>query len=185
MSQSLMPKKLKLTGSMKTYKTFQNTKKKKRCPFYHRGLECKSRKSGDTWSNRQVWPWSTKWGRAKANRVLPKDGLVIADTLFQPQKRQLHVDIIRWSILDQIDYILCTWRWESSIQSVKRRSGTDCGSDHEFLIAEFRLKLKKVGKTTGPFRYALNQIPFDYVVDVMERFKGADLKNYGWRFMTL
>ena len=53
--------------------------------------------------------------------------------------------------------------------------GADCGSDHELLIAKFRLKLKKVGKTTGPFRYDLNQIPYDYTVEVRNRFKGQDL----------
>ena len=55
------------------------------------------------------------------------------------------------------------------------RLGADCGSDHELLIARFRLKLKKVGKTTGPLRYDLNQIPYDYTVDVRNRFKGLDL----------
>ena len=64
-----------------------------------------------------------------------------------------------------------------------------CGSDHELLIAKFRLKLKKVGKTTRPFRYDLNQIPYDYTVEVRNRFKGLDLieclMNYGWRFVTL
>ena len=64
MPQPLMPKKLKLNSSMKTYR-FHRTNTKKRCPFHHRGLECKSRKSRDTWSNRQVWPWSTEWSRAK------------------------------------------------------------------------------------------------------------------------
>ena len=58
---------------------------------------------------------------------------------------------------DQIDYILCSQRWRSSIQSAKTRPGIDCGSDHELLIAKFRLKLKKVGKTARPFRYDLNQ----------------------------
>ena len=53
--------------------------------------------------------------------------------------------------------------------------GVDCGSDHELLIAKFRLKLKKVGKTTRPFRYHLNQIPYDYTVEVSNRFKGLDL----------
>ena len=53
--------------------------------------------------------------------------------------------------------------------------GADCGSDHELLIAKFRLKLKKVGKTTRPFRYDLNQIPYDYTVEVRNRFKGLDL----------
>ena len=72
----------------------------------------------------------------------------------------------------------------------KNKTGTDCGSDHELLIAKFRLKLKKVGKTTRPFRYDLNQIPYDYTVEVRNRFKGLDLideclMNYGWRFMTL
>ena len=55
------------------------------------------------------------------------------------------------------------------------RPGVDCGSDHELLIAKFRLQLKKVGKTTRPFRYDLNQIPYDYTVEVRNRFKGLDL----------
>ena len=71
----------------------------------------------------------------------------------------------------------------------KTRLGADCGSDHELLIAKFKLKLKKVGKTTKSFRYDLNKIPHDYTVEVRNRFKGLDLieclKNYGWRFMIL
>ena len=59
--------------------------------------------------------------------------------------------------------------------STKTRPGADCGSDHELLIAKFRLKLKKVGKTTRPFRYDLNQIPYDYTVEVRNRYKGLDL----------
>ena len=62
-----------------------------------------------------------------------------------------------------------------SIQSTKTRPGADCGSNHELLIAKFRLKLKKVGKTTRPFRYDLNQVPYDYTVEVRNRFKGLDL----------
>ena len=77
----------------------------------------------------------------------------------------------------------------SCIQSAKTRLGTDCGSVHELLIAKFRLKLKKVEKTTRPFRYDLNQIPYDYTVEVTIRFKGLDLiecqKNSGQRFITL
>ena len=61
------------------------------------------------------------------------------------------------------------------MQSAKTRPGADCGSDHELLIAKFRLKLKKVGKTTRLFRYDLNQIPYDYTVEVRNRFKGPDL----------
>ena len=71
----------------------------------------------------------------------------------------------------------------------KTRPGADFGSDHELLIAKFRVKLKKVGKTTRPFSYDLNQIPYDYKVEMRNRFKGLDLieclMNYGWRFMTL
>ena len=63
----------------------------------------------------------------------------------------------------------------SPIVSAKTRLGADCGSDHEVLIAKFRFKLKKVGKTTRPFRYDLNQIPYDYTVEVSNRFKGLDL----------
>ena len=74
-----------------------------------------------------------------------------------------------------MDYILCNKRWRSSIQSAKTRPGADCGSDHELLIAKFRLKLKKVGKTTRPFRYDLNQITYDYIVKVTNRSKGLYL----------
>ena len=78
---------------------------------------------------------------------------------------------------------------ENLYASAKTRLGMDCGSDHELLIAKFRLKLKKVGKITRAFRYDLNQIPYDYAVEVTNRFKGLDLieclKNYEWRFMTL
>ena len=88
-----------------------------------------------------------------------------------------------------IDYILCSQRWRSSIQSAKTRPGADCGSDHELLIAKFRLKLKKVGKTTTRFRYDLNQILYYYTVEVTNRFKGLDLtkclKNNGQRYITL
>ena len=74
------------------------------------------------------------------------------------------------------------------MQSTKTRQGADCGSDHE-LIAKFRLKLKKVGKTTRPFKYDRNKIPHDFTVEVSNRFKGLDLieclMNYGLRFMTL
>ena len=70
---------------------------------------------------------------------------------------------------------LCSQRWGSSIQLAKVRPGADRGSDHELLIAKFRLKLKNAGKTTKPFRYDLNQIPYDYTVEVTNRFKGLDL----------
>ena len=76
---------------------------------------------------------------------------------------------------NQTDYILCSQRWRRSIQSTKTRLGADYGLDLELLIAKFRLTLKKVGKTTKPFRYDLNKIPYDYTVEVRNRFKGPDL----------
>ena len=116
--------------------------------------------------------------------------MVMANTLFQQHNKRLYT----WTSPDgqhqnQIDYILCNQRWRSSIQSAKTRLGADCGSDHELLIAKFRLKLEKVGETTRPFRYDLNQIPYDYTVEMRNRFKGLDLieclMNYGWMFVTL
>ena len=94
----------------------------------------------------------------------------------QQRKRRLYT----WTSPDgqhrnQTAYIFCSQRWRSSIQSAKTRPRPDCGSDHELFIAKFRLKLKKVGKTTSPFRYDLNQIPYDYTVEVRNRFKGLDL----------
>ena len=75
------------------------------------------------------------------------------------------MDITRWSTPKSVDYTLYNQGWRSSTQSAKTRPGADCGSDHELLIAILRLKLKKVGKTTRPFRYDLNQIPNDYTVE--------------------
>ena len=107
-----------------------------------------------------------------------KNALVMANTLFQQHKRRLYT----WTSPDgqhrnQIDYILCSQRWRSSILSTKTRPGADCGSDHELLIAKFRLKLKKVGKTTRPLKDDLNQIPYDYTAEVTNRFKGLNLIN--------
>ena len=119
-----------------------------------------------------------------------ENSLVIANTLFQQHKRRPYT----WTSPDgqhqsQIDYILCSQRWGSSIQSAKTRPGADCGSDHKLLITKFRLQLKKVGKATRPFRCDLNQIPYDCTVEVRNRFKGLDqieyLMNCGWRLMTL
>ena len=132
----------------------------KRCPFHYRGMECKCRKSRATWNNRWVWPWSTERSRAKANRVLLREHT--GHSKHPPPTTQEKTQL--WASPDglyqnPIDEILCSQRWRSSIQSAKTRPGADCGSDQE-LIAKFRLKLKKVGKTTRPFRYDLNQIPY-------------------------
>ena len=85
------------------------------------------------------------------------------------------MDITDGQYQNHIDCILCSRKWRSSIQSAKTRPGVDCGSDHEHLIAKFRLKLMDVGKTTRPFRYDQNQIPYNYTVAVKNRFKGLDL----------
>ena len=93
-----------------------------------------------------------------------ENALLIANTLFQQHKRRFYT----WTLPDgqyrnQIDYILCRQRW-SFIQSAKARPGANCGTDHELLIANFRLKLKKVGKTTRLFWYDLNQIAYAYTL---------------------
>ena len=119
-----------------------------------------------------------------------ENALVVANTLLQQHKRRL----CTWTSPDgqhwnQIDFILYSQRWKSSIQSAKTRLEADYGSNHELLIVKFIVKLKKVGKTTRPFRYDLNQIPYDCTVEVTNRVKGLDLieclKNYGRRFVTL
>ena len=96
----------------------------------------------------------------KPTEFCQENALVIANTLFQQHKRRLHTSTSPdGQYQNQTDYILCSQRWRSSTQSAKIRVGADRGSDHELLIVKFRLKLKKVGKTTRPFRYDLNQIP--------------------------
>ena len=101
-----------------------------------------------------------------------ENALVLANTLFQQHKRRHYAwtspDGQHWN---QIDHILCSRRWRNSIQLAKTRPGADCGSDHKLAIAKFRLKLKKVEKTTRPFRYDLNQIPYDYTVEVRNRLR--------------
>ena len=140
------------------------TNTQERCPFHYRGLARKSRKSRNTWSYRQIWPWNTKWSRAKADRVLPRE--CTGHSSHPLPTKQHNRRLYTWTssydqYQNQIDYILCSQRWRSSIKSAKPRLEADCGSDHELLIAKFRLKLKKVGKATRPFRYDLNQIPYD------------------------
>ena len=130
---------------------------KQRCPFHHRGLECKSRKSRQksrlvTKGNKSsLLPGVTgKFGLGVQNEagqsltVLPRECPDFSKhSLSTAQDMTLHMDIIRWSI-PKSDYTLCRQRWRNSIQPTKTRRGADCGSDHELLIAKFRCKLKKV-----------------------------------------
>ena len=105
-----------------------------------------------------------------------ENALVMAGTLFQQHKRRLYT----WTSPDgqhrsQIDGILCSQGWRASIQSTKTGPGADCGSDLELLIAKFRLKLRRVGKATGPFGYDLDRIPCDCIVEVGNGFGGLGL----------
>ena len=136
------------------------TNTQKRCPFHYRGLECKSRKLRNTWSKRHIWSWNTEWSRAKANRVLPRELTGHSKhPLPTTQETTLHMDITRWSTPKSDWLYSLQQKMEKLYTIAKTRPGADCGSDHELLTAKFRLKLKKVGKNTRPFRYDLNQIP--------------------------
>ena len=156
----------------RTFKT--NTPQ--RCPFHYRGLECKA-------GSRETPGLTGKFGCGIWNEAgqrlvefCPENAMVIANTLFQQHKRRLYTwtspDGQHWN---KTDYNLCSQRWRSSIQSARTKPGADCGSDHELLIAKLRFKLKKVGETVRPFRCDLNQILYDYTVEVRHRFKGLDL----------
>ena len=105
------------------------------------------------------------------------------------QEKTLHMDITRWSTPKSDCLYSLRQRWRNSIQSAKTRLGANCGSDHELLVAKFRLKLKKVEKATRSFRYNINQISYNCTVEVTKRFMGLDmieyLMNYGQRFVTL
>ena len=112
----------------------------------------------------------------RQTELCEENALVIANTLFQQHKRRLYT----WTSPDsqyvnQIDYIPCSLRQRSYIKSAQTRLEHGCASDHKLLIAKFRLKWKKVGKTTRLFRYDINQIRYDYTVEVRNRFKGLDL----------
>ena len=97
---------------------------KETCPFHHRELECNNRKSRDTWGNKQVWPWWTKWSRAKANRVLPREHTGhTKHSLLITQEMTLHMDITRWSIWKS-DW-LYSLQLKCSIQSAKIRPRAD------------------------------------------------------------
>ena len=105
----------------------------------------------------------------RLTKIFQENAPGIANTLFQQHKRILYTWILPdGQYWNHIDYILCSQKWRSSIQSVKTILGAESGSDHELLIAKFRLKLKKARKTTRPFRHNLNQIPYDYTLEVTD-----------------
>ena len=149
---------------------------------------CKSRESGNTWSNMQICPWSTEWSRTNANRVWPK-GHTGHSKFFQQHMRRLHMDITGWWTLKSDWLYSLQPKMEKfyTVRKNKTRSWLWLRSWTPY--AKFRLKLIKVGKTIRPLSFDLNQIPSDYTVEVTKRFKWLDLieclKNYGQRFMTL
>ena len=141
----------------------------KRCPFPCRGLECKSRKSRNIWSNRQIWPWSTEWSRVKDNRVLPRKCTGHSkQPLPTTQEKTLHIDITRWSTpkSDQL----------YSLQPKIEKLYTVSTTRLELTVAQImnsllpNSDLKKVRKTTRPFRYDLNQIPYDWLYSGSEKW---------------
>ena len=135
------------------------TNTQKRCPFHYRGLECKSRKSRKTWSNRQIWLWSIEWSRAKATRILPRECTGHSKHPFKTtQEKTLHMGITRWSI-PKSDWLYYFQPKMEKLYTVskKPRLWADCGSDRELLIVKFRHKLKKVENVTRPIRMAITK----------------------------
>ena len=116
------------------------TNTQKRCPFHYRGLECKSRRSRNTWSNGKVWPCSTEWSRAKTNRVLPREHIGHSGHPLQTtQEKTLHMDITRCST-SKADWLYSLQPKMEKLYTAKTKLGADCGSDHELLIAKFGLQ---------------------------------------------
>ena len=129
------------------------TNTQKRWPLYHRGLGRKSRKSRNTWSNMQIWPWNTEWSRAKANRVLPREHTGHGKhPLPTTQEKTLHMDITRWSIPKSGWLYSLQPKMEKLYTVTKNKTRSWLWHRSWTPYAKFRLKLKKVGKTTGPFR---------------------------------
>ena len=123
-------------------------------PLHHRGLECKSRKSRDTWSIGKFGPGVQNEAGQRITEFCPENEHTghSKHPLPTTQEKTLHMDITNGQYQNQTDYILCSQRWTGSIQSAKTRLGAECGSGHELLIVKLSLKLEKVGKTTRPFR---------------------------------
>ena len=132
----------------------------KRCPFHYRGLECKSRKSRDTWSNRQVWPWSTKWSRAKANTVLPREctGHSKHPLPTTTQGKTLHLDNTEIRLI----IFFATKDREAlySQQNNKTKQKLELTVAHIISSSlQIQAQIEESKETTSPFRYDLNQTP--------------------------
>ena len=143
----------------------------KRCPFHYRGLECKSRKSRNTWGNRQIWPWNTERSRAKANRVLPREHTGHSKyPLPTTQEKTLHMDITRWST-SKSDWLYSLQPKMEKLYTVsKNKTGSWPWLRSWTPYCKFRLKLKKVGKSTRPVRYDL--LPYHQPIRRMSAHSG-------------
>ena len=125
--------------------------------FHYRRLECKSRKSRNNWSNRQIWPWITKWNRSKAHRVLPRERNGHSKhPLPKTQEKTLHIDITRWSIPKSDWLYFLQPKMEKLYTVSKNKTGSWLWL--RSWTPYCQIQMKKVGKTTRPFRYDLNQI---------------------------
>ena len=142
----------------------------RRCPFNYRGLECKSRKSRNTWGNRKICPWNTEGSRAKANRVLPREHAGRSKhPLPTTQEKTLHMDITKWSTPKS--------DWSYSLQPKmfytvsQNKTGSWLWLRSWTAYCQIQTEIEEVEKTTRPFRYDWNQIPYDYTVEVRNRYR--------------
>ena len=147
----------------------------------------RSRKLRDTWSNRQIWPWSTNEAGQKME-FCQENALVIANTVFQQHRRILY-SWISPAVNTKIRLIIFFAAKDGEALYSQQKQDLDLTVAQNMNTLLPNSDLKKVGKTTRPFRHDLNQIPYDYTVEVTNRFKELDLigclKNYGWRIVTL
>ena len=144
------------------------------CPYHYRGLECKCRKSRKPGITGKFGLGIRNEAGQKLIEFCQENALVIT----KPSSNNTREDSIHGHhqmVNTEIKLIIFFAAKDGEAVYSQQRPGADCGSDYELLISKFRLKLKKVGKTTRPFRYDLNQIPYDYTVEVRNRVKGLDL----------
>ena len=152
------------------------TNTQKRCPFHYRGLECKSRKSRNTWSNRQIWPWYTEWSKAKTDRVLPRKCTGHnKHPLPTTQEKTLYMDITRWSTLNSDWLYSLQPKMEKLYTVSKNKTRSWLWLRPWTPYCQIQTEIEESRETTRPFRYDLKQIPYDYTVEVRNRFKGLVL----------
>ena len=151
------------------------TNTQKRCPFHYRGLECKCRELRNTWSNRQIWPWSTEWSRAKANRVLPRECTGHSKHILPTTREEtLHMDITRWST-PKSDWLYSSQPKMEKLYTVsKNKSGSWLWLRSWTPYCQIQAYIEESGENHYTFSFDLNQIPYDYTVEVTNRFKGLN-----------